>query len=283
MENSGVGDDDDDREVLVWDCGSPLYDSYEIASVGHLIERHTMSLPSSPSLISRWINSPPGAASVVGVSNRRTLVSSKSGISGYCKDGVVKQSASRQPPTAAYHHHSSLSISRHLTQPPTPAASHPPPTRPSPNPVSYLADAATSAAATTDDLIYSHDNHEKRSIVLRSYPAPPLVRAPQLPSAAPGQSSLTAPVCFHRPPLQANRQESQVQVQVQRRGARWEMQRQGVGGRCSGEGEGGVDRRWSVERCRRWFVQRNEEEDKGGWVGWFGWDGWSVRVGWVSG
>ncbi|CAN1189559.1 hypothetical protein LINPERPRIM_LOCUS24552 [Linum perenne] len=90
MENSGVGDDDD-REVLVWDCGSPLYDSYEIASVGHLIERHTMSLPSSP-LLSRWINPPPGASSVVGVSNRRrTLVSSKSGISGYCKEGVVKQ------------------------------------------------------------------------------------------------------------------------------------------------------------------------------------------------
>ncbi|EEF51318.1 hypothetical protein RCOM_1691130 [Ricinus communis] len=32
---------------IVWDCGSPLYDSYEIASVGHVIERHMMALPSS--------------------------------------------------------------------------------------------------------------------------------------------------------------------------------------------------------------------------------------------
>ncbi|XP_057981249.1 uncharacterized protein LOC131166688 [Malania oleifera] len=30
----------------VWDCGSPLYDSYELASIGHLIERHLMALPS---------------------------------------------------------------------------------------------------------------------------------------------------------------------------------------------------------------------------------------------
>uniref|UniRef100_A0A7N1A7M1 Uncharacterized protein n=1 Tax=Kalanchoe fedtschenkoi TaxID=63787 RepID=A0A7N1A7M1_KALFE len=30
----------------VWDCGSPLYDSYELATLGHLIDRHTMALPS---------------------------------------------------------------------------------------------------------------------------------------------------------------------------------------------------------------------------------------------
>ncbi|CAO2835516.1 unnamed protein product [Amaranthus hypochondriacus] len=32
--------------MKVWDCGSPLYDSYELASVSHLIERHLMILPS---------------------------------------------------------------------------------------------------------------------------------------------------------------------------------------------------------------------------------------------
>lgn len=29
----------------IWDCGSPLYDSYELASFGHVLERHTMALP----------------------------------------------------------------------------------------------------------------------------------------------------------------------------------------------------------------------------------------------
>ncbi|KAJ6415071.1 hypothetical protein OIU84_003965 [Salix udensis] len=28
-----------------WDCGSPLYDSYEIASLGHVIDRHSLALP----------------------------------------------------------------------------------------------------------------------------------------------------------------------------------------------------------------------------------------------
>lgn len=35
---------DDDR--ILWDCGSPLYDSYELVSLTHIIERHFMSLPS---------------------------------------------------------------------------------------------------------------------------------------------------------------------------------------------------------------------------------------------
>ncbi|KAL2234666.1 UNVERIFIED_CONTAM: hypothetical protein Sindi_1198800 [Sesamum indicum] len=30
----------------VWDCGSPLYDAYELVSVANVIERHTMALPS---------------------------------------------------------------------------------------------------------------------------------------------------------------------------------------------------------------------------------------------
>lgn len=31
----------------VWDCGSPLYDSSELASLSHIIDRHTMALPDS--------------------------------------------------------------------------------------------------------------------------------------------------------------------------------------------------------------------------------------------
>ncbi|CAL9087601.1 unnamed protein product [Musa textilis] len=29
----------------VWDCGSPLYDSFELASFSHALDRHTMVLP----------------------------------------------------------------------------------------------------------------------------------------------------------------------------------------------------------------------------------------------
>ena len=31
---------------IIWDCGSPLYDSYEVATVGHIIERHALALVS---------------------------------------------------------------------------------------------------------------------------------------------------------------------------------------------------------------------------------------------
>lgn len=30
---------------IIWDCGSPLYDSFELVSLVHLIERNTMILP----------------------------------------------------------------------------------------------------------------------------------------------------------------------------------------------------------------------------------------------
>lgn len=44
--------DEEEREsekvmIKVWDCGSPLYDSYELAALTHLIERHLMALPES--------------------------------------------------------------------------------------------------------------------------------------------------------------------------------------------------------------------------------------------
>lgn len=47
MKNSNVEDKEDHSEALaIWDCGSPLYDSYELVSLTHLIERHLMTPPS---------------------------------------------------------------------------------------------------------------------------------------------------------------------------------------------------------------------------------------------
>ncbi|KAI5647156.1 hypothetical protein M9H77_33161 [Catharanthus roseus] len=39
-------DEEEEEGMNVWDCGSPLYDSYELVSLGHVIDRHTMILPS---------------------------------------------------------------------------------------------------------------------------------------------------------------------------------------------------------------------------------------------
>ncbi|KAL3517264.1 hypothetical protein ACH5RR_024166 [Cinchona calisaya] len=41
-------EDDHDESTIprIWDCGSPLYDSYELVSLSHLIDRHIMILPS---------------------------------------------------------------------------------------------------------------------------------------------------------------------------------------------------------------------------------------------
>ncbi|KAI3974888.1 hypothetical protein MKX01_004999 [Papaver californicum] len=38
---------DHEEEFQVWDCGSPLYDSYELVSLTHVIERNLMLLPFS--------------------------------------------------------------------------------------------------------------------------------------------------------------------------------------------------------------------------------------------
>lgn len=45
-EGSNEGGTEKDEGIMkVWDCGSSLYDSYELASLGHVIDRHTMALP----------------------------------------------------------------------------------------------------------------------------------------------------------------------------------------------------------------------------------------------
>jgi hypothetical protein len=42
----GKEEDEEERVVLAtWDCGSPLYDSFELASLHHVLERHLMVLP----------------------------------------------------------------------------------------------------------------------------------------------------------------------------------------------------------------------------------------------
>uniref|UniRef100_A0A1D1Z151 ATP-dependent DNA helicase mph1 n=1 Tax=Anthurium amnicola TaxID=1678845 RepID=A0A1D1Z151_9ARAE len=39
------GEGEEEREVSPWDCGSPLYDSFELASLCHVLDRHLMALP----------------------------------------------------------------------------------------------------------------------------------------------------------------------------------------------------------------------------------------------
>ncbi|KAG2725476.1 hypothetical protein I3760_01G068300 [Carya illinoinensis] len=41
IEEGGGGEE----ALAIWDCGSPLYDSYELVSLAHIIERHLMKLP----------------------------------------------------------------------------------------------------------------------------------------------------------------------------------------------------------------------------------------------
>ncbi|XP_050238722.1 uncharacterized protein LOC126688161 [Mercurialis annua] len=38
--------ENEEKNLAVWDLGSPLYDSYEVVTLSHLIERHLMILPS---------------------------------------------------------------------------------------------------------------------------------------------------------------------------------------------------------------------------------------------
>ncbi|GKU96707.1 hypothetical protein SLEP1_g9914 [Rubroshorea leprosula] len=47
-ENRAIGKEEEEEKAVsaIWDCGSPLYDSFELVSLSHLIERHLMVLPS---------------------------------------------------------------------------------------------------------------------------------------------------------------------------------------------------------------------------------------------
>ncbi|KAJ6940481.1 hypothetical protein NC651_006578 [Populus alba x Populus x berolinensis] len=37
---------EEEKALAIWDLGSPLYDSHEVVSLAHLIERHLMTPPS---------------------------------------------------------------------------------------------------------------------------------------------------------------------------------------------------------------------------------------------
>jgi hypothetical protein len=41
----GKVEDEEERVLATWDCGSPLYDSFELASLHHVLESHLMVLP----------------------------------------------------------------------------------------------------------------------------------------------------------------------------------------------------------------------------------------------
>ncbi|KAK8464938.1 hypothetical protein PHAVU_010G111500 [Phaseolus vulgaris] len=40
-------DEEEEKAMAIWDCGSPLYDSHELVSLDHIIDRHLMVFPSS--------------------------------------------------------------------------------------------------------------------------------------------------------------------------------------------------------------------------------------------
>lgn len=43
--DEGKENDEEEKVIKIWDCGSPLYDSYELVALSHLIDRHLMALP----------------------------------------------------------------------------------------------------------------------------------------------------------------------------------------------------------------------------------------------
>lgn len=46
---------EEEKAMSVWDCGSPLYDSYELVTLNHLIDRHLMAPFPSKTVITRFI------------------------------------------------------------------------------------------------------------------------------------------------------------------------------------------------------------------------------------
>ncbi|XP_066330703.1 uncharacterized protein [Miscanthus floridulus] len=42
------GNEEEELVLATWDCGSPLYDSFELASLHYVLEKHTMVLPFVP-------------------------------------------------------------------------------------------------------------------------------------------------------------------------------------------------------------------------------------------
>ncbi|KAF5464439.1 hypothetical protein F2P56_014514 [Juglans regia] len=47
LKGKEIEEEEGEEALAIWDCGSPLYDSYELVSLSHVIERHLMKLPNS--------------------------------------------------------------------------------------------------------------------------------------------------------------------------------------------------------------------------------------------
>lgn len=45
LQTRGKEEDEEEPVLATWDCGSPLYDSFEVASLHYVLEKHTMILP----------------------------------------------------------------------------------------------------------------------------------------------------------------------------------------------------------------------------------------------
>ena len=43
--NVNQEEEDDGKSMKIWDCGSPLYDAYELVALSHVVERNIMILP----------------------------------------------------------------------------------------------------------------------------------------------------------------------------------------------------------------------------------------------
>jgi hypothetical protein len=48
LQMRGGNEEEEELVLATWDCGSPLYDSFELASVHYILEKHTMVLPFFP-------------------------------------------------------------------------------------------------------------------------------------------------------------------------------------------------------------------------------------------
>ncbi|KAI7994859.1 hypothetical protein LOK49_LG11G02784 [Camellia lanceoleosa] len=64
----------EENALVIWDCGSPLYDSYELASLSHLIDRHMMALPSPGGSIRHDVQSRPHSGTITTTTTTTTTM-----------------------------------------------------------------------------------------------------------------------------------------------------------------------------------------------------------------
>ena len=84
------GDEKEAGAFPIWDCGSPLYDSYELVSLAYTIERHMMVWPH---LGGPKLSDPPEASSTASATKRSSLVAS---LNEFLVKGTWKKKSSHQ-------------------------------------------------------------------------------------------------------------------------------------------------------------------------------------------